>query len=133
MLLCCVKCTSVLDKTRIDDIELDTCPRCGGLWLDHGETERLAKKTSSDIDRLRKILAGRKGPTPVDTEVKLTCPACTGAMNEVLLASVHIDVCSRCKGVFLDRGEVEATIAQVKDQNTTVAQMVAALAVEASA
>jgi hypothetical protein len=43
MNLACVKCTSVLDKARVGDVEVDLCPSCGGLWLDHGEIERLGR------------------------------------------------------------------------------------------
>ena len=35
----CVKCTSVLDKSMVGDVEVDLCPSCGGLWLDRGELE----------------------------------------------------------------------------------------------
>lgn len=37
----------------------------------------------------------------------LTCPVCQGAMREVNRQGVLIDVCSQCRGVWLDRGELE--------------------------
>src|SRR5207253_516309 len=40
-LLTCVKCTSVLDKSKIGGVEVDLCPACGGLWLDQGEIEKI--------------------------------------------------------------------------------------------
>jgi Zn-finger nucleic acid-binding protein len=130
MLLCCLKCTSVLDKTRIDEIEVDHCPACGGLWLDHGEIERLSKKMASDIDRLRKILNKHEGPPAVPSDVVATCPACTGEMKEVKLGEIGIDFCSRCKGFFLDRGEIDSALAAVKDSKLTVAQLIATVAAE---
>lgn len=42
----------------------------------------------------------------VDTP-PLTCPKCGGAMRSVERSGVVIDVCSGCRGVFLDRGELE--------------------------
>jgi Zn-finger nucleic acid-binding protein len=133
MLLCCLKCTSVLDKTRIDEIEVDHCPACGGLWLDHGEIERLSKKMTSEIDRLRKILNKHQGPPAVPSDVTATCPACTGAMKEVKLGEISIDFCTRCKGFFLDRGEIDGALAAVKDAKMTVAQLIATAAAEVAA
>src|SRR5688572_25902416 len=134
MHLCCLKCTSVLDKTRIDEVELDHCPACGGLWLDHGEIERLSRKMAADIDRLRRLLAPEKGPPAIPSEVQGSCPSCQmSGVQEVALGNIHIDFCPRCKGLFLDRGEIDAAIDAVKDQKMTVAQIIAAAAAEVAA
>jgi Zn-finger nucleic acid-binding protein len=133
MHLACLKCTSILDKAKIEDIEVDHCPACGGLWLDHGEIERLSRKMQSELDRLRRLLAPQAGPPAVPSEITTSCPACTGAMQEVTLGSIRIDFCSRCKGFFLDRGEIDGAIAAVKGQRMTVAQIVAAVATEVPA
>lgn len=37
----------------------------------------------------------------------LTCPVCQAAMREQSTGGVIIDVCTRCRGVWLDRGELE--------------------------
>ncbi len=37
----------------------------------------------------------------------LTCPVCTATMREQERGGVTIDVCSQCRGVWLDRGELE--------------------------
>ena len=37
----------------------------------------------------------------------LTCPVCQGAMREITKNGVLIDACTRCRGVWLDRGELE--------------------------
>ncbi len=37
----------------------------------------------------------------------LVCPVCRGAMNEVEKSGVVIDTCTQCRGVWLDRGELE--------------------------
>ena len=64
MNLTCVKCTSVLDKARVGDVEVDLCPSCGGLWLDHGEIERLGRGKPDDLTRLRTALIGTTAPDP---------------------------------------------------------------------
>ncbi|MGE0701803.1 MAG: zf-TFIIB domain-containing protein [Hyphomicrobiaceae bacterium] len=37
----------------------------------------------------------------------LVCPVCQGAMKEMLRNGVLIDTCTQCRGVWLDRGELE--------------------------
>ena len=40
----------------------------------------------------------------------LTCPKCHGDMRQYERNGVHVDQCSECRGVFLDRGELERLI-----------------------
>ncbi|HRD77063.1 MAG TPA: zf-TFIIB domain-containing protein [Hyphomicrobiaceae bacterium] len=37
----------------------------------------------------------------------LNCPVCQGAMREITRNGVLIDTCTQCRGVWLDRGELE--------------------------
>ena len=81
--LCCVKCNSVLDRGSFQGLEVDLCPKCGGLWLDRGEITRAAKLPEAELDRLRGLLTGKAGPPPVPTENKAPCPACPGSLAEI--------------------------------------------------
>jgi len=112
MNLTCVKCTSVLDRSKVGDVEVDICPACGGLWLDRGEIERIGKSKSTDVDGLRKALTG--GAPAGLSETTTACPACDGTLRELKLGPVHIDHCGKCGGVFLDKGELDAALAAVK-------------------
>jgi uncharacterized protein len=40
----------------------------------------------------------------------LTCPKCQGAMRTYERSGVTIDQCTDCRGIFLDRGELERLI-----------------------
>jgi uncharacterized protein len=120
MNLTCVKCTSVLDKARVGDVEVDLCPSCGGLWLDHGEIERIGRGQTGELDKLRTALSGSAQPDPV-SETVTSCPACPGALKEVVLGPVHVDYCNKCHGVFLDKGELDQAVAAVK--GSTLRQM----------
>jgi Zn-finger nucleic acid-binding protein len=37
----------------------------------------------------------------------LTCPKCHGTMRTYERGGVHVDQCADCRGIFLDRGELE--------------------------
>lgn len=40
----------------------------------------------------------------------LTCPKCHGEMRNYERSGVHVDQCTECRGIFLDRGELERLI-----------------------
>ena len=40
----------------------------------------------------------------------LKCPNCSGRMQEVQRHGVHLDYCPVCKGVWLDRGEIDKIV-----------------------
>ena len=40
----------------------------------------------------------------------LTCPKCAGTMRNYERNGVHVDQCADCRGIFLDRGELEQLV-----------------------
>ena len=40
----------------------------------------------------------------------MTCPSCGGSLVELDRSGVHIDACRNCRGVWLDRGELERIV-----------------------
>ena len=40
----------------------------------------------------------------------LTCPKCHGPMRTYERNGVHVDQCTECRGIFLDRGELERLV-----------------------
>ena len=37
----------------------------------------------------------------------MTCPKCNGEMRTYERNGIHVDQCTECRGLFLDRGELE--------------------------
>jgi hypothetical protein len=58
----CPKCDGALMEISYDEVEIDRCTQCGGVWLDPGELERLTRQTDSGgfIGRLFKSLSGER-------------------------------------------------------------------------
>lgn len=48
--------------------------------------------------------------TAQSTPTGLTCPKCAGAMRAYERNGITIDQCIECRGIFLDRGELERLI-----------------------
>lgn len=48
----------------------------------------------------------------------IVCPRCADVMHRVERSGVTIDRCSRCGGVFLDRGELQALLRAEAEYHT---------------
>ncbi|MBF0392890.1 MAG: zf-TFIIB domain-containing protein [Alphaproteobacteria bacterium] len=44
----------------------------------------------------------------------LMCPNCNVAMQDVARKDVQIDICPQCRGVWLDRGELEKLLGSIR-------------------
>ena len=40
----CPRCDGSLSESKFEEVMIDTCDKCGGVWLDSGELEQLTKK-----------------------------------------------------------------------------------------
>lgn len=69
------------------------------------EDEYFARQNADLIREMRaKLDADRKKS---ERQVQLTCPRDGAALQETESEHVKIDTCPRCKGVWLDAGELE--------------------------
>lgn len=51
----------VMERVKVDSVEIDKCPNCGGIWLDSGELDLLmnrAKGSKNGLMRFFYHLAG---------------------------------------------------------------------------
>ncbi|QUW22159.1 zf-TFIIB domain-containing protein [Sporosarcina sp. Marseille-Q4063] len=49
----------------------------------------------------------------------MKCPKCVEVeLQEIKKESVFIDVCPTCKGIWLDRGELEMIVRELKQERT---------------
>jgi uncharacterized protein len=40
----CPRCDGILKESKFEEVLIDTCEKCGGVWLDSSELEQLTKK-----------------------------------------------------------------------------------------
>jgi Zn-finger nucleic acid-binding protein len=53
-LLMCPNCNEGMQEVRRNEVQLDVCPKCRGVWLDRGELEKLlhsAREVDADYER----------------------------------------------------------------------------------
>ncbi|HSP78301.1 MAG TPA: zf-TFIIB domain-containing protein [Myxococcaceae bacterium] len=125
-------------------VQVDTCERCHGHWLDHGELERLAPgwKTEALLGALpeapgRCRRAGHAVP-PGETHCgscgapAAHCPACDERLALVNADVRAVDVCGHCRGLWLDASELKVLIRQQRER-TLRTRVVAGAAVATAA
>jgi Zn-finger nucleic acid-binding protein len=107
----CARCSGELKPSTLRELGLVynsfTCTKCQGIWI---APEKLQDMEGTVDQRFFEI---RKVPSKSDQHAVLRCPQCEGgiAMDKLVSRrdeSVVIDVCPKCKNVWLDKGEREA-------------------------
>ena len=43
----CPRCDGSLNESKFEEVSIDVCDKCGGVWLDSGELEQVTQKESS--------------------------------------------------------------------------------------
>lgn len=106
----CPKCkTETLAVFKVEEVAVDRCSSCDGVWFDAQELGELLAEDARNVASLRRggtheELDGKKG----------NCPRDAGELLRVYSAvdrTVIIDACPDCRGIWLDGGEFEKLFA----------------------
>ena len=109
----CPCCTHDMIVVEHNNIEVDYCSACRGVWFDSGELELLLEDDG---------LAGPASPYFLrSTEVKSPektrkCPICRRKMGEIAIGKepvVFIDCCRQGDGLWFDGGELGQLVEQL--------------------
>lgn len=105
----CPKCENVgLASQVVSGIEVDCCPQCHGIWFDKTELEHLLDLTAKD---LKPLIAGKS-----DDAINAKHGKCPRDLSELLRvcsaldATLILDTCVNCHGVWLDGGELSRLV-----------------------
>jgi Zn-finger nucleic acid-binding protein len=95
----CPVCKKQMMILEYNEVELDHCPICEGVWLDQGELELLLEMDEKKIDL---------SDIPDTEKSKRRCPHCRKKMiiGHFPETEVMVDVCARDGGLWLDKGEL---------------------------
>ena len=96
---------SAMITLELDEVEIDYCTVCSGIWLDAGELEILL----GEPDKAGKLLQSFKVDTD-SAEKSRKCPICDKKMQKIVVGSSNpkllIDKCSGGDGLWFDKGEL---------------------------
>ena len=101
----CPKCNGHLEVRWLDDVEVEQCNECYGMWLDLGELPALRRKKHRQFSR-------ETSETVTLNQKMAQCPCCGGEgrmtrLHDLKRPEVMIDSCAVCYGIWLDGGELE--------------------------
>ena len=100
----CPACDELMIVLELEEIEIDYCTECEGIWLDGGELELLLEEVSEKEE----LLASFKVDDSSD-ETKIRCPICIKKMEKVLVGKENKILLDRCKnhhGLWFNKGEL---------------------------
>ena len=101
----CPVCRNAMITLELEDVEIDHCIGCGGIWLDAGELELLL----GEPDKARGLLDSFSADSK-SAEAVRKCPICDKKMQKVIVGdskpTLLIDKCRRGDGLWFDKGEL---------------------------
>ncbi len=104
----CPLCREAMIVLELDEVEIDHCISCGGIWLDAGEVELLLENSAEKDSLLSSFKVDKN-----TKERPRKCPICLRRMEKVLCGTdkkILIDKCRRNDGIWFDTGELEEII-----------------------
>ena len=100
----CPVCDELMIVLELEEIEIDYCTECEGIWLDGGELELLLEEASEKKGLLSSFKVDNSS-----SEKKIHCPICFKKMEKVLVGSgskILIDRCKNHHGLWFNKGEL---------------------------
>jgi len=100
-------------------IQVYRCSSCGGTWCPRDRLRLLKDRESHgdyrwiDVDLWKEAQHFR-----LESEPRYRCPLDGTALTTVRYGegNVAVDVCSRCRGIWLDKGEYDAILAWLEEK-----------------
>ncbi len=105
----CPVCKNAMITLELEEVEIDYCTECNGIWLDAGELELLL----GEPEKAKHLLNSFKIDSKC-AEKPRKCPICDKKMQKTIVGSskptLLIDKCRRGDGLWFDRGELHDII-----------------------
>ncbi|MCZ6703182.1 MAG: zf-TFIIB domain-containing protein [Ignavibacteria bacterium] len=114
----CPTCKEPIIVLELNEVEIDYCPSCGGIWLDTGELDLLIED-----EKEREILLSSFHKDAEHSEKPYKCPMCRKKMDKVHVGEnkdVLIDKCPDNDGLWFDKGELKDVIKLASKDNKVV-------------
>src|SRR5882724_8140293 len=54
----CPRCDGSLKESKVEEVLIDSCEKCGGVWLDSGELEKLTTRETESGGWLSRLWTG---------------------------------------------------------------------------
>ena len=116
----CPVCKMPMIILELNEVEIDHCLSCSGIWLDAGELELLI------VDELeREKIISSFQLDEENSEKRYKCPVCKRKMNKIFVGErkeLLIDKCPDNDGLWFDGGELK-TLLKLGDKDNKVVEL----------
>ena len=121
----CPVCKNAMITLQLQEVEIDFCGDCGGIWLDSGELELLL----GDSEQAEKLLNSFK-IDKYSSEKPRKCPICLKKMRKIIVGPAMpplvIDKCRRGDGLWFDQGELQDVLEKAQlDKDNKIQKLLA--------
>jgi len=116
----CPSCKHSMVILELNQVEIDYCTNCKGIWLDRGELDLIF--STADKKEIAKSFSTK---TESD-EVKKRCPICKKKMDKVEFENTGIilDRCSNNHGLWFDSGELKSLLKSAEEKNNKMIDII---------
>ena len=118
----CPVCTNAMITLELEDVEIDYCTDCGGIWLDSGELELLL----GEPEKAGNLIKSFKVNSQCSEKIR-KCPICDRKMQKIIVGDstpvLLIDKCGKGDGLWFDRGELYDIFKRAKLDSENKIQM----------
>jgi uncharacterized protein len=119
----CPRDAAALELKTVGHASVQTCPRCGGMFLEHGQLNAIADPTPGDLEFSTVDLDSYQHD---DDSGPISCPRDATTMRKVdfnIESNIILDYCPTCHGFWLDANELTRINAEVKRLNEAGAEV----------
>jgi Zn-finger nucleic acid-binding protein len=111
---------SAMVALELNEVEIDYCMECEGIWLDAGELELLL----GEPKKARELIHSFQVETESAEKVR-KCPICYRKMLKIIVGSskpkLLIDKCRKGHGLWFDKGELQDIFERAQlDENNMI-------------
>lgn len=114
----CPKCgNNSLKETNINGIKIDRCDHCGGIWFDKDELRVVRDQRDENLSWLNFDLWEDEKKISISGK-SIDCPRDESPLFKIKYGStgVMVDVCLNCRGVWLDKDELDKIVSELKEK-----------------
>ena len=113
----CPKCNQQLTQIKINGAEVNRCDSCGGIWFDKDELKLIRDERDKNLSWLDFDLWNNKDNLSASGK-SINCPRDGKPLFKVKCGNtdVTVDVCLECRGIWLDKNELDKIILELKEK-----------------
>lgn len=113
----CPKCGKYLDEISVNHCKVDRCSVCGGIWFDKDELSAVKDERDKNLSWLDfDLWKDENKLKPSGTFID--CPRDGSPLFKIKYgpSGVMVDVCLECRGVWLDKDELDKIVEELKEK-----------------